>query len=419
MMNGRLDVRVQPRQILGVNLVIVFVALQSLGVMFSFGVKWPSAMSEVMKFGSAVGGDGFVFYPECVLPQTFVGHWLGNLVMPLVWTAFALVVGVVGTVAPLSAKGKQMFAGNGTVNVIGTIWTCLYVTVVMRTMAFLMCYDHPMQSKSLEKYPWILCDSDEYNSILPLAIVFLLLYVVGILSALLLITIFAPKKIPTDESYWVKFRFVFLSYRPECYFWKFVHMVRQALCASVGAFAPNDPYLQLILMAFFSLFFEFAVFFFLPWYDSTTNYLDVGVLMVVCFISLLGMTKIDDFTPKADDEQTYDNMQYAALGLFFALGLFCQVLVVKKLLAFAKDEGAQMTESLSQQAKNFCASLDLGGEELKKLLSFANDQDRRAFNHLSGYVNSMQGTGSSRVPRPPQACVIPRKDETKSKEVHV
>uniref|UniRef100_A0A7S0B8G9 Tyrosine-protein kinase ephrin type A/B receptor-like domain-containing protein n=1 Tax=Pyrodinium bahamense TaxID=73915 RepID=A0A7S0B8G9_9DINO len=253
--------------------------LQVLGLISLLTIPWPTALRtfvhnlEIFLF-DASAHFGF----ECVASSPMQKFAVNASTLPvaLMTIGMSFVFGRFFFVAREVAAIK---------NVAGMLLYLGFLPLITSALVPMMCYKHPAGTRSLIKFPAILCGSDIHHAMLAIAVP-LLACALAFLAYLIALAWWAPAKSAcSDESARAAFlrstKFIFERCRPDQWFWGCFVLPRSLLMSMVPVLAPDDSRVQVVLFA--SL---LAVYMVLqvrvwPWRVPVMNVLDLVVAMLL------------------------------------------------------------------------------------------------------------------------------------------
>jgi hypothetical protein len=167
------------------------------------------------------------------------------IVMPVIYAVLILIVALIGNLV----RGGSYFSRDAILNVFGEILVEFYVAISLAVLSPFNCYDHPNDKSSMYSMPQILCGEGDHGSLVGLAVLGTLLYVVSTLCITFVAVWFYPKAIQKcDIGMLIRCHFLFHRYRPECYWFCIVAVVRNFLIAFLPMVYPEKDIAVMFMM---------------------------------------------------------------------------------------------------------------------------------------------------------------------------
>lgn len=190
---------------LGSSLGLLISYLQVLSIFGTFLVTWPDMITETFNGVSFIVFNIEYLKPDCTVKFSYAGRYVLQLALPLIIIA---IFGVLYLASKLLGKVGRMFfpsvfeaAGSnpsGTViqklkavlvspmdldiiiNAVVMMADFFYIFLVHNTFELFQCYSQPDGTDSLASYPGMECFSEDWYKLLPVAIIAIILYGIGI-----------------------------------------------------------------------------------------------------------------------------------------------------------------------------------------------------------------------------------------------
>lgn len=225
-----------PRNGLAIAAFIIVFHCQSVAIIGAFDLVFPSLVDDVWK-----GSDFFldclsVLRPQCAGIQDFQTNFIMNMTTPIVaFLLFLLTWGLFKGVGVMSQRTtrspfskNRMVAifqcaatpmdGNIVFNCYCAVMYTFSITIASIAMTLFKCYTHPNNKKSMKAHPQIICGSDEWTSMVALAVVGILIYCVAAQAVTTVVLYVAPKNFH-DPVFRQRWKFLLAKFRPEVWWW--------------------------------------------------------------------------------------------------------------------------------------------------------------------------------------------------------
>lgn len=268
-------------------------------VLASFGeadFRWGEPLSSLLNAVALAAFDLETINIQCM------GMGMGNAVvqycLKMVMPLMALVVMIV---AFFTAKKAQMtdFTKDGFINAIGQVITIFFITLSLATLLPFSCFDHPNGKKGLSHSPEVLCwDSGDHTVMVIAAVLAVMVYLLGTIAVVFWATFRYPFEIIQAHVGFVQqFRFLFLRWKPDAYWFCSALIVRNFLIALFPMVVPKTSVdVCAVLLHFTVLGYLLMVCAFTPWRSPLLNSLDalssivLEVIVTVGSLSVYGKT---------------------------------------------------------------------------------------------------------------------------------
>lgn len=376
---GKLESWSKPANAVGVLVYLALLHSQAVGTIAGCSfITLPTSSSGLFEMGSYSLTPGNLLNLECPrIIQGFQSEFVYNAFLPL-W------VGIMFLVTTILAKAVAMATRGmgGKVNFIFTIrndamfsvyasvFFSFFLSIIQNALLLLQYYEHPLGNSelSLRSHPHILVRGTEWNKMLAVCILALLVFCVCPFTGMVWIIKIAPSRF-VEEPFRVRWKFLFAKVNPACYGWSPVMPFKALLFCLTTIFFPKNTDTQLLWLAITISLYLMLVQQLRPWRSGFANILDV------C-IQLFDLGIIWAFRDLAFERWTNDGslrliMTYSVLP-FVCTGLGVVVLVVQHLkmnkarnISVAEKQVALLSQACQMQ------------ESSVKTFSLLTDQDQQ------------------------------------------
>lgn len=220
--------------------------IQGLGLFSRFQFEWPSAFKVMLDYCSLLIFNLDVFQMNCWLPQTLAGEYLQKLAFPLFMVVCCLAWGLIFRLIRNYCAIIKSNVADALTNTIGTLANIFYVSLAASVLSILECVDGPNKKSTLRAYPYAECSAEQHLTMIPVFVLGLSIYIVGVVAVFLYITLKAPMKYG-DEGFQVRSKFLVSKYRPRAWWYGLVMLGRSFCLALVTIVAPSDGFQQFLL----------------------------------------------------------------------------------------------------------------------------------------------------------------------------
>ncbi len=353
------------------NSLITF--LQLLATVNSLNLKWTPSSQFVLRLAIPFNFNLEVISPECAVKLSYLSRWIIIQVLPLVGLVILLLVHLftkyfkkqlvqcIRRVRPNRQvkDGSLILSWNAMLVKMLSMLNLLYLQMVVNTFAVFDCVKSSEAVRVMNTEPTIVCDGDRddtYNTLLPLASVSLVVYVIGIplIQSILLYIGHKKCSVPIDTStvtstsksmrsnseekpastsnrkgssrksiltnrtvtsfYEILMQDVYQRYKVDMYYWKMVEMLRKlAVVAVIRIVSSEEALMQSYLLCTVFIFTAFMQHNSLPYNDAPgdgdrLNKVEYRIFMVLTFILIIGMGMLNDTESLEKLEQSTETM---------------------------------------------------------------------------------------------------------------
>ncbi|CAJ1409089.1 unnamed protein product [Effrenium voratum] len=290
-------------------------AVQALGSIRQLSIAWVDPVREIIELTRLLTFDFDVIRISCIYgADSPTMKFLGQL---LACPMGAFLIMVAWGLARL--RGKRMSL-DSVFNLNGILLFALFITLTLAVLGPFQCIGNPDGSSSMASNPGIICyDSAEHWTLIGLSIVGIICYPVTILVWATYTTVKYPSRINSGAGLQLvnRYRFLFQRFRPECYFYGLVLLVRNAFVALFPVMFVAAPEIQVVLMGALFVCGGALQVRTWPWRTEQANYAD---LIMTCFLQivLLGAAPLLEIDQAQSTEMLGWLLCVAVLGPFLA-----------------------------------------------------------------------------------------------------
>ncbi|KAJ6234052.1 insulin-like growth factor binding protein [Anaeramoeba flamelloides] len=196
-------------------------------------------------------------------------------------------------------KFKDIF-----INVFLTLLTLIYLILSQKTLEIFNCkYDSYSEKYIFEPEPNYYCFESWWKKLLPLSIISIVLYIVGI-PILIVYLLVKNSKVLTEKEFDLKFGLLCSRYSKSFFFWEIIIMIRKLLIVIIKSFVSEYTILQIILLLiilFATLILQFV---YQPYIATRHNFLEsilLGIPQIILFAGLIFYN--NEFTRNAQNKE--------------------------------------------------------------------------------------------------------------------
>ncbi|KAJ6230744.1 insulin-like growth factor binding protein [Anaeramoeba flamelloides] len=178
---------------------------------------------------------------------------------------------------------------NTLINVYLTLLTLLYLILSQKTLEIFDCqYDSGSDKFVFQQDQNYNCFESTWNTILPFAIISVILYIIGI-PLLIIYLLIKNSKMLNEKEFDLKFGLLCSRYSKNFFFWEIIIMVRKLFFVICKIYLFNYAILQtvlIILVLLFALIFQFK---YKPYLEKRHNFLEIILLSIPQLILFAGL----------------------------------------------------------------------------------------------------------------------------------
>mmetsp|Transcript_151887 Transcript_151887/g.368860 ORF Transcript_151887/g.368860 Transcript_151887/m.368860 type:complete len:314 (-) Transcript_151887:298-1239(-) len=258
------------------------------------------------------------------------------------------------------------------------------------------CAENPNGTSSLVIDLSVICfESEDWKSMLVAAIVFVLVYIIGLGGVFVRAVVIAPKSFG-DPGFQMRYKFLFIKFRADVYWWSISFLVKNFLISLVFAVAVTGV-AQLYLVMLITTLYLGGVVLFNPYRLRIANILEAVACVCIIYASSLLTWHAD-----REDGELDGTMDLVAAVITF-IPLFCGILCMVYMFLYgarypypqAQVEKAQ--EDFTEIHDSVKALTYLNNEDGGKMLLQLSDWDRHYLKQAAhSILADVMGAGTSK-----------------------
>eukprot|EP00928_Gymnodinium_smaydae_P023286 TRINITY_DN19275_c3_g1_i1.p1 TRINITY_DN19275_c3_g1~~TRINITY_DN19275_c3_g1_i1.p1 ORF type:complete len:1514 (+),score=206.78 TRINITY_DN19275_c3_g1_i1:83-4624(+) len=367
--------------------------MQSIGIMNNLNINWPQAFRDIMSFMTIFLFDLSVLNINCMIPESFEVSYISGLAMPACLSLNFVVWYFLSRAGHKIHQRCPAFAWASILNTIGMILQAVYISVVSVVVAFFICYQSgPNGERVLTEYPWQLCYTTEWMSMLPVAVLGLVVYVIGFMSILCWLSYVAPQKW-SSAAFRTQTRFLMYKFRTDRWWFGVLLVFRSMAMAFVPVIAPDDGFVQFFLMLNILVGSILLQLYAVPYTDGYANNLEVIELTVATIILSVGSWFIEDRDYTGEDATqalVLTVVLCVCFGIIMAVLFGTFLFAVDKMKHPAREERKRrmLFEGVRTDLLTICDVFTSIDEPAQlELLSHASYVDVNHLTHIANFVS--------------------------------
>eukprot|EP00439_Symbiodinium_sp_Y106_P023600 s2265_g2.t2 len=286
-------------------------AVQALGSIRQLTVNWVPPVHDLIQLTQLLTFDFDIIRISCV-------YGVDSPVLKFVSQLLACPAGfgiILCAWGLAKLRGKQM-SWDSVFNLCGVMTFAFFITVTLAALTPFQCLPNPNNQWSLASNPGIICwASDEHIALIGLAVIGIICYPVAILVWATYTTVMYPARIHSGAGLQLvhRHRFLFQRFKPECYYFGLVLLVRNALVALFPVLFVAVPSLQVVLMGLIFVVSAAMQIRAWPWRTEIANFADL-VMTCLLQIVLLGAAPLLEIDKDKSSELLGWLLFFAVLG---------------------------------------------------------------------------------------------------------
>jgi len=266
--------------------------VQVLNALYAARMVYGQPMEDLMNYLiSQLDPDSLFSSAPCIMSAWAdpLARYSMMIVAPL---SFMLALSVAYLVGKIFFKG--IFPLAGLINMIGEVLVEFYIAITLAVFSPFNCYGHPNGEQSVRSYPQVICGAPQHGAMVGLAVFGILAFPLSAIAVSGFLTFQFPRRIlRNDIHFLVCGKFLFERWKPNCYWFCNVTLIRNFCIAVIPCVLPEDALdvtLFLMTMAL-SIAFLFLVWF-KPRRTPSQNQLDCVVSFAQFVLVTLGLTTV-------------------------------------------------------------------------------------------------------------------------------
>ena len=313
----------------GIILGLLLVALQTMSVYSSLSIRWVSPLDSFFRGLSIFSLNiGVAFNTGCVVGAGPVAVFSVRQVLA---PGFAVIMLIAVALKKIIWRRATQYWIES-INTIGTVYSTLFVSIVMSAVQPWVCYEHPNDNGlSMLESSGVLCfETSEHTSMVTLGVAAILIVVLPFVALILWANLRYRTSVKRGVSdvHIRTFRFLFVRYHPQYYFFSVVTLFRGLFICLVPVVARGFPEVQTLLMCAVMLSYNCLVTHIKPWRGSATNAID-GALANILVVVLMCAAMTTTFD---NADAAIGSLGLAACVIFFASGVAAIALALHRRL---------------------------------------------------------------------------------------
>mmetsp|Transcript_8294 Transcript_8294/g.14483 ORF Transcript_8294/g.14483 Transcript_8294/m.14483 type:complete len:1266 (+) Transcript_8294:77-3874(+) len=285
--NAPLAVNAGHKQDFAIFVGLVVTVLQIFGVLKQLQIQWPMEMGSFLGSSSEIFTFRFSF--SCAVGDSAIAQYFTQALIPYFLIAMTAVLGIASKfVARAFEKEWMAWSLSKCLNVVGQVLQALFIAFCDIMARPMRCYDHPNGKQSLVDFPEVVCwESREHIFLVIIAAGIFLFFILPYVSWCVWGCLKAPSKtFQKDTAFLESFRFLFYRFRPDCWWWGLVFLVRQTCLAFAAVVPSSNAHAQLFYTGGILMIYGYFLSMFWPWISTELSIVDFGTCLVLILLLL-------------------------------------------------------------------------------------------------------------------------------------
>mmetsp|Transcript_18178 Transcript_18178/g.42505 ORF Transcript_18178/g.42505 Transcript_18178/m.42505 type:complete len:720 (+) Transcript_18178:3-2162(+) len=262
---------------------LLLTTLQQVGVVSLITLEWTEPLRTVVRAMRLLAFDIEFLRLGCVGPVRPLSLFVMRLLV--IFIAIAVLLLSHGFLVLVFHKGQFKKYRSTLVAAIGSVTTVFYISVITTMTGPLQCQAHPNGKWTVREYQSVQCWEDETHSIMVILSGVALLMPATLLAVVCRVVWLFPAKVQIgDQDFLNAFRFLFLRFDAEAYYYVPFPLIRSFLLA-ITVVIPS-PLVAVYAVQIILLFSAGLSTRLMPWRSPRVNYVDILFhLSIVAFLS--------------------------------------------------------------------------------------------------------------------------------------
>ena len=349
---------------------IVFILLnhfQITTLASSANIQFPDSIDSW--FGAWAFSDDMIsiFKPECAgfasLEKSMITRSLGPVIMAVI---FVLVFACSQLVKNVSGQPVAMDQDR-TLNIYFSIILTFFAGIVSMCITIFKCHDNPNGKWTLSRDESVICYEDKWSSMLALACISCIVYILGFGALCVYIITVAPHRFQ-EVSFQRRWKFLFIKYRPDVWWWTIAFCLKSFLMNIGFIFLDTGIAQMLWILAVCAIYAGHAMYW-NPWRHRNANFAEVyGHMVLLAVLAILVWYSYES----AEDPDTIGKELSVCLILVNAHFLVVAILLVLEQY-LQKPASASATHNFLEGIKEISK---LSNEDVNVLVNHLSEWDR-------------------------------------------
>ena len=167
-------------------------------------------------------------------------------------------------------------------NVFFSILFTFFNGIAAMSLTLFRCMPNPNGKLTLRADPSIVCFGEAWSSMIVAGVLAVLIYCVGF-GGLIVYVISVARDRFADKGFQMRWKFLFIKYRPDVFWWSVVFLMR-GLLMNIGIAAFQDGLLQVYSIMTVEIIYKSLTIAYLPWRHIKANAMEmlIGVSLLYC-----------------------------------------------------------------------------------------------------------------------------------------
>eukprot|EP00927_Polykrikos_kofoidii_P083553 TRINITY_DN8583_c0_g1_i4.p1 TRINITY_DN8583_c0_g1~~TRINITY_DN8583_c0_g1_i4.p1 ORF type:complete len:1258 (+),score=114.90 TRINITY_DN8583_c0_g1_i4:167-3775(+) len=309
---------------------------QMTNLAYKANIDWPARAQGYMSSFAFTDDVAAVFKPECNGIASFEQAVALRSVTPLIGAGLFIFTWCISCVAQGCVKRPVRMEVKRLLNLFFSFILTFFSGIASMCLTIFQCHSNPNGHRTLSADESVICGGETWQRVSVIAGFAVLVYLVGCGALFTWAIVVAPKRFRslTFQRQW---KFLFIKYRPEVYWWSMPFMMKGVMMNAIFPLMEAGVQ-QLNAMLGVAVFYLLCSVHWLPWRHIATSLLDIH--SHICIIVVLGLSGwFARSTISDDDVMDRFNRSISLWIVFVNLSPFMCAVGLSWLLARHQNQG--------------------------------------------------------------------------------
>lgn len=257
--------------LIGVVVGMLVTIVQQMGVLHALSVPWKEPLSSLLMIASLMNFDLEVLQLSCIMNFHPVSNYCTKVSVPFCVLASVCILYVVET----KLRQKSLWGQNYIlIAALGTLMLVFIIAITNTAVLPFECNSHPNGLKTVRRYPTVVCWEGGMHQTMVSVGSALFAVPFGFLACSFRVAYIYPKKVIAEDTHFLlSFKWLFMRFTPEAY-WYGVFLMARNVSFAITPSLPGSV-AQIFVLVILILLSLLVVTRILPWRTDIANTLDM------------------------------------------------------------------------------------------------------------------------------------------------
>lgn len=291
--NSGLQVKATVSSTASISVGLALTIMQVFSILADLSIPWPSSSGDYFSSLGVVMLDVGALSLQCSVGTGATINYFLQISTPFVMLIL-LAICYMSSWIVAGWFNIEVWKYDIVFNTGGHLSQALFIAFAVIFVRPFECYPHPNDESSVYLYPEVLCWSNDHTPLMILAATVFFFFLLPFLILCIWGNYVAPSEMVNDGStFHRRFRFLLYRFRPDCWWWGNVFLVRQTFLAFSSSLPSGDPHSQIFYTVLTLTVYLAALSRFWPWKNAALNRLDCATCMLLIFVMLTGTAFVE------------------------------------------------------------------------------------------------------------------------------